>query len=176
MPTTRRILWLLGFAFVLHEFEEWNLVAWLSAHFEPAPRFDDREARSLLVLFALLGFSFTALSLRLLGLRAALFALLPLFVGVVLGNALTHIFWLFYFGGYAPGVLTAALLIVPLTALLVHRVLRERLVPSIYVWPLLAFALLQPIGAAVTGSTLSESQLALQEFGARLAGWISCPG
>jgi len=176
MPTTRRLLWLLGFAFVLHEFEEWRLVAWLTAHFEPAPRFDDRAARTLLVLFAFLGFSLTALSLRLLPLRTALFALLPLFVGIVLGNAFTHIFWLFYFRGYAPGVLTAALLIVPLTALLVHRVLRERLVPSLYVWLLLAFALIQPVGAAVMGSTMSESQLVLQEFGARLAGWISGPG
>ena len=168
----RRVLWLIGLAFVLHEAEEWNLVSWLQAHFEPSPQFTDREARTLLVLFALLGISFTALSIRLLSLRAALFALLPLFIAVVFGNALTHIFWLFYFQTYAPGVLTSAFLLVPLTLCLIRGVLRERLVPAVYVWFLLALSLLQPLGAAAAGSTLSGPQLALQQFGARLAGWL----
>ena len=168
----RRVLWLIGLAFVLHEAEEWNLVSWFQANFEPAPQFTDREARTLLALFALLGISFTALSIRLLSLRAALFALLPLFVAVVLGNALTHIFWLFYFQTYAPGVLTAAFLLVPLTLYLVRSVLQERLVPSSYVWFLLALALLQPVAAAAAGSTLSGPQLAFQRLGARLAGWL----
>jgi hypothetical protein len=112
----RRILWLIGLAFVLHEAEEWNLVSWFHTNFQPAAQFNDREARTLLALFALLAMSFTALSIQLLSLRAALFALLPLFIAVVLGNALTHIFWLFYFQSYAPGVLTSIFLLVPLPA------------------------------------------------------------
>lgn len=171
-PPIRRVLWLIGFAFVLHEAEEWNLVSWFQVNFEPPPEFTDREARTLLVLFALLGISFTAFSIRLLSQRAALFALLPLFVAVVFGNALTHILWLFYFQTYAPGVFTSALLLVPLTLYLVRRVLSERLVPSTYVWSLLALALLQPAGAAVSGSTLSAPQLTFQRFGARLAEWL----
>ena len=171
-PRVRRLLWLIGLAFVLHEAEEWNLVPWFQANFEPAPQFNDREARTLLVLFAFLGISFTALSIRLLTLRTALFALLPLFVSVILGNALTHVFWLFYFKTYAPGVLTSALLLVPLTLCLIRSVLQERLVPPAYVWVLLALALLQPAGAAAAGSTLSGPQLAFQRLGARLAGWL----
>ena len=168
----RDVLWLVGLAFVLHEAEEWNLVSWFQANFEPPPQFTDREARTLLALFALLGISFTALSIRLLSLRAALYALLPLFVAVVLGNALTHIFWLFYFQTYAPGVLTSAFLLVPLTLYLVRGVLQERLVSSVYVWLLLGLALLQPIAAAAAGSILSGPQLAFQQFGTRLAGWL----
>ena len=168
----RRLLWLIGFAFVLHEAEEWNLVSWLHANFEPPPQFNDREARTLLALFALLGISFTTLSIRLFSLRAAVFALLPLFVGVVFGNALTHIFWLFYFQTYAPGVLTSAFLLVPLTLYMIRGVLQERLVPSLYVWLLLALAVLQPVAAAAAGSTLSAPQLAIQRLGARLAGWL----
>ncbi len=168
----RRVLWLIGLAFVLHEAEEWNLVSWFHDNFEPPPQFTNREARTLLALFALLGISFTALSIRLLSLRAALFALLPLFVAVVLGNALTHIFWLFYFQSYAPGVLTSTFLLVPLTLYLVRGVLQERLVPSAYVWLLLGLALLQPVAAAAAGSTLSGPQLAFQRLCARLAGWL----
>jgi hypothetical protein len=116
--------------------------------------------------------SFTALSIQLLSLRAALFVLLPLFIAVVLGNALTHIFWLFYFQNYAPGVLTSIFLLVPLTLYLIRGVLQERLVPSAYVWLLLGLALLQPVAAASAGSTLSGPQLAFQRLGARLAGWL----
>jgi hypothetical protein len=168
----RRLLWLLALAFALHEAEEWNLAAWEDAHFTPAPHLDDLAVRTLLVLFALLGLSFTALSLRVLSARSALFALLPLFVGVVLGNALTHIFWLFYFRAYAPGVVTSAFLLVPLVLHLVYRVLRERLVPRAYVLGLLGIALLQPLAAAAAGASLSGSQLALQRLGMRLSQWL----
>jgi hypothetical protein len=169
----RRILWLLGFAFVFHELEEWNLVSWHQANFEPPPQFTDREARTLLILFALLGISFTALCNWLLSLRVALVALLPLFVAIIFGNALTHIFWLFYFQTYSPGVVTSAFVLVPLTLLLVREVLQEHLVPAAYVWMLLALAVLQPVTAAVAGSTLSGPQLALLRFGAHLARWLS---
>ena len=168
----RNLLWLLGVSFALHEAEEWNLVSWERANFTPPPQFNDLAVRTLLVLFALLGLSFTALSIRLLSPRGALIALLPLFVTVVLGNALTHIFWLFYFRTYAPGVVTSGLLLVPLTFYLVHRVLQERLVPRAYVWALLGLALLQPLGAAAAGASLSGSQLALQRLGMRLSQWL----
>lgn len=170
--SVRRVLWLIGFSFVLHEAEEWNLVSWMRANFEPAPQFNDVEARTLLVLFSLAGISFTALSIRLFSLRGALYALLPLFVVLILGNALTHIFWLFYFRSYAPGVVTAAFLIVPLTLYLMMTVLRQRLVPPAYVWVLAALALVQPLGAIATGATLTDGQLALQRFGAQLAAWL----
>jgi hypothetical protein len=170
-PSIRSISWLIGIVFVLHEAEEWNLVPWLAEHFTPEPAFSSRDARTLLVLFATLGISFTALCLHMLSLRVALRALLPLFAGVILGNALTHIFWWAHFGGYAPGVVTA-LVLVPLVAYLLVRVGRERLVSRAYILPFLVLAILQPIGAAIAGSTLSGPQLALQRFGSRLGTWL----
>lgn len=165
----RLVLALLATSFALHEAEEWNIVAWQRATFTPAPEFDELGARVLLVVFALLGVGFTALALRLLSLRGALFALLPLFVAIVLGNALTHIAWQLAFGGYAPGVVTSAILLVPLTGYLVFRVLRERLVPRAFVIALLGVALLQPIAVLSSGRTLSPAQLALQRLGAGVA-------
>jgi hypothetical protein len=172
-PSIRSILWLLGIAFVLHEMEEWNLRPWLVANFEPDPGFSERDLRTILVLFALLGISFTAISVRFLSVRGALFALLPLFIGVVFGNALTHIFWFSYFGGgYPPGVVTSALLIVPLALYLLIRVFRERLVSPAFVLPLLAAAILQPVGAAFAGNTLSDFQIAIQRFGSLFGQWL----
>jgi hypothetical protein len=168
----RNVFWLLAVSFALHELEEWNLVAWEHAHFTPVPEFDDRAVRTLLVLFAGIGLSYTALCLRFLSLRAATFALLPLFVTVILGNALTHVFWLFYFSGYAPGVVTSILLLVPLALTLVFRVVKERLVPRAYLVVLLGLALLQPLGAAAAGATLSDAQLALGRFAMRISGWL----
>jgi hypothetical protein len=165
----RRLLWLFAGAFVLHEAEEWNLVAWERARFTPTPAFDDAGARTLLVLFSLLAVSFTALCLKALPLRAALFALLPLYLTVVFGNALTHIVWTVAFRSYAPGVVTSVLLLLPLGFVLARRVLRERAVPAAYVATLLALALAQPIGAAVAGRRLTGSQQALQQLGAELA-------
>lgn len=144
-------------------------MAWQRATFTPAPEFDELGARVLLVLFALLGVGFTALALRLLSLRGALFALLPLYAAIVLGNALTHIGWQIAFGGYAPGVVTSAALLLPLVGYLVYCVLRERLVPRAFVLPLLAVALLQPIAVLSSGRTLSPAQLALQRLGAEVA-------
>ncbi len=168
-PRIRRILWLLAIAFVFHELEEWNIVSWQQANFEPPPQFTNREARTLLIFFAFLGISFTALCNYFLSLRAAVLALLPLFVAIILGNALTHIFWLFYFQTYAPGVVTSAFVLVPLTFILVRWVLQEQLVPSAYVWLLLALAVIQPVAAGVAGNSLSAAQLALLRLGALLA-------
>ncbi len=159
----------LALAFVLHEAEEWNLVAWFEAHFTPAPGFTDRGARTLLVLFSVLAVAFTGLCLRVLSPRGARLALLPFYLGIVAGNALTHVFWLVSFRSYAPGVVTSALLVLPLTALLVTRVLRERLVPAAYVGVWLAIALAQPLGAAWAGDALLPGQIAFQELGESLA-------
>jgi hypothetical protein len=168
----RRVLWALALAFVLHEAEEWNLVAWEREHFVPPPQIDDLAVRTLLVAFATLALVFTAAALRFLSLRGALLALLPFYFTIVFGNALTHVFWLFYFRAYAPGVVTSALLLVPLTALLATRVLRERLAPAGYALALLALAPLQPLGAAAAGKTLSGAQLALQRLAAGFAAWL----
>jgi hypothetical protein len=150
-------------------------VPWLAANFEPKPEFSDRDARTLLVLFACLGMSFTALALRALSPRGALLALLPLFVGVIFGNALTHIVWWLSVPGYAPGVATSAFLLVPLILYLLVRVVREGLVPRWYLILFLVVAILQPVGAALSGSTLSALQLALQRLGSQLGAFLWGP-
>ena len=68
--------------------------------------------------------------------------------------------------------MTSALLLVPLCGWLVYRVLAERLAPRGYVLVLLAIAMLQPLGAAAAGSSLSDAQLALQGLAVRLAEWL----
>ena len=170
-PELRRLLWALAAVFAVHEAEEWNLVTWLQAHFTPEPGFTDLGARTLLVLFASLAVSFTVLAARFLSERAAVVALAPLFLSVVLGNALTHLFWCIYFRGYAPGIITS-LALIPLALAFARLTLREHLAPRVYVWVLLGLSLLQPIAAALAGSHLSAQQISLQAWGNRLALWL----
>ena len=132
-PRLRRLVWLLPLAFALHELEEWNIVPWFEAHFVPRTELTALGARSLLVAFSLAAFLYTALTSLLPSTRAWLLAILPLFVLAGFGNALIHVFWLLRFGAYAPGVVTAALLVAPLTVYVSIRAVRERLVPAWYV-------------------------------------------
>lgn len=168
----RRTLWLFVAAFALHEAEEWNLVSWLNAHFTPSAAFNDFEARVLLAAITVLGVGFAAAVISAFTLRNAVRILLPVFVAPIIANALTHVFWLVYFWSYAPGVVTALLLLIPLGGFLAIRAVRHQFLPAAAAWCLAALALIPPVGAAFAGSTMSEPQLELQRLGARLASWL----
>ena len=73
---------------------------------------------------------------------------------------------------HPPGVATSAALLLPLIRYLLVRVVRERLVPAAFLLPWLVLAVVQPLGAALSGSSLSVPQLALQRLGARLGEWL----
>jgi hypothetical protein len=168
----RRLAWLLPVAFGLHEAEEWKIVAWTHANFTPRTDATDAGARTLLVVFTLLAFVYTAAASRLPSTRAMLLAILPLYVVAAFGNALTHAFWMLHFGAYVPGVLSAVLLVAPLTLYVSWRAVRERLVPTWYVGALFLLALL-PLPAIVrAGSTLTPQQVALHRLAARVGAWL----
>jgi hypothetical protein len=104
--------------------------------------------------------------------RSTLCAVLPLFIVVGVGNALTHVFWLLYFGSYAPGVATAALVLAPVTVYISLRAVRENLVSRWFVGVLYLLALVPLIAVTRAGSTLTSEQLALHRLGAQLAAWL----
>lgn len=168
----RRLVWLLPVAFGLHEAEEWNIVPWFQAHFAPRTDLTDLGARTLLVAFTLAAFLYTGAASLLLGTRALLLAVLSLFVLAGFGNALTHLFWLFYFGSYAPGVLTAALLVAPLTIYLSVRAVREGLVPAWYAGALFLLAVVPLVAVARAGDTLTAEQISLHGLASRLSLWL----
>ena len=60
------------------------------------------------------------------------------FVPMVFPNAIQHVYWLFHFGAYAPGVATAVLLLIPITLYLTVRSVREARLPG---WIAAAFYL-----------------------------------
>lgn len=168
----RLALWIFLGAFVLHELEEWNLVAWLAANFTPEPRFSAHQSRVLLMAIASVGTSFAAPCLLFLEERRAARILVPLFVTPILANAATHLVWTASLGGYAPGVATSIMLLIPSGSYLLWQCHGLKLLPRSLVIALIAFVLLVPAGAWLRGPALSPGQLLLQHEGARLADWI----
>jgi hypothetical protein len=167
----RRLVWLLPLAFALHEAEEWNIVAWFQLHFTPRTGLTDAGARTLLAAFSAGAFAYVGLA-SLLPTRAMLHAVLGFFIVAGVGNALTHVFWWLQFGVYAPGVVSAALLVTPLTAWLSLRAVRDGLVSAWTVGGLFVLALVPLAGVARAGSQLTAGQLALHALGARLGAWL----
>jgi hypothetical protein len=170
----RRLVWLLPLAFALHEVEEWNIVAWFQLHFTPRTELTDAGARTLLVAFSFGAFAYTGLA-SLLPTRRMLLAVLGFFIVAGVGNALAHVFWWLHFGAYAPGVATAGLLVIPLTAWISLRAVREEQVSAWIVAALYLLALVPLAGVARAGARLSAEQIALHALGARLGAWLWGP-
>jgi len=107
------LIWWLPIAIALHELEEWNIIGWYDRNFIDLPYKTKTSTRVFLVFMSLLGFVWTALALIPNDRRISAIIIYILAVVVFL-NAIQHIYWQIYFREYAPGVITAVLLIIPI--------------------------------------------------------------
>lgn len=158
--TLRRTVWLGAFALVIHEFEEWNIAPWFTEHFENAPGIQPPAVWLGLVVVSAFALAWAWAATRAKSDVVCAAAALLLFV-VAAGNALEHLVWLVLVGAYAPGVLTASLLVLPATCLFVLRI--PRTIPLLAACTGLGVLLL--FGAAETylaGPHLQDHQVALQ--------------
>ena len=168
----RFVLWLFLFGFVLHEFEEWNLVEWQTRSFHPDPGFTTHQSRVLLVSLAVMGVGFAAPCIHFLEERTAVRILVPLFVAPIVANAFTHVLWTILFAGYAPGVATSVLVLLPAGLYLLWRSYVDRHLPGLVVVLLSLFVLGPSMGAISAGEKLSPTQVELQRAGGRVADWL----
>jgi hypothetical protein len=91
------------------------------------------------------------------------FLLLP-WMAVFFLNALQHLYWTFLFRSYAPGVITAVLVIIPTVAYLTDRSLRQRLVPVWFILLLGIVVLLGVIQTVTTGNVMTGPFREVHEF------------
>jgi hypothetical protein len=141
------MLWVFYLVFVLHELEEWNIDRFEHQHFEGLPpAATDRSARMWIGFVVLIGLIWCAAA-TLPGIPAiAAWIFLPA-IAILLMNALQHMFWSYYFKQYAPGVITAALLLLPFGVYLAARAVAHGYVPAWYAAVWVAFVV---IGLAQT--------------------------
>ncbi len=162
------ILWLFPIAVAIHEFEEWNIVRWYEHNFVDLPQLADKGARAWIMFSSLVGFLWTGTAVLPRNPTVAAFVLLPAF-GLMLQNALQHIYYLFYFRRYAPGIVTSILLLTPTIVYLVARAVQQGYVPiwyTILLAVLLIPNLVQTVRARNTMLPLFQS---IHKFGAALA-------
>ena len=129
----RTLIWLLPVALALHEAEEWNIHGWYQRNFVDLPAGRTKTTiRFFLVFLSIVGFIWTGTAALWGKPSSTAIILLPL-VALIAQNVIQHIYWHFYFGQYAPGILTAVLVLGPLVAYFVFVSLAQGLVPEWYV-------------------------------------------
>ena len=131
----RKAIWLAPLAWTLHEAEEWNINHFESRHFADPGYFSliDRPILWIgLAWVSLMGIIWTSLTAWPKNPKFAAFLTLPFFIYLSFGNVLQHIYWTLHFRTYAPGIVTAALLVGPVVVGLTVKAIRGRLIPWWY--------------------------------------------
>lgn len=170
---TRRLSWLLPVAFALHELEEWNMAEWYRRYWTNVdPEIvNQRNSWTWLVFASLFGFLWTFLAMRFRNPKVAFHTLLILFAAVF-SHCIAHIYWLFSIGVYAPGVVTSVLLIIPITAYVTYRAIRDRLISFVYVAVLLVLTLPSIAWAIRLNNRLPDDGIPFLRFSSWLANFL----
>jgi hypothetical protein len=129
-------LWLFFLVFVLHEVEEWNINKFEHQNFVGLPpTATDRSARMWIAFISLVGLIWCAVATLPGNPTIAAWIIFPA-IAIMLQNALQHVYWSFYFRQYAPGVITSALLLIPLGCYVIARAVQQGYAPTWYaaVW------------------------------------------
>jgi hypothetical protein len=90
-------------------------------------------------------------------------------IALGIGNALQHIFWTFYFKQYAPGVVTAVLLIIPLGCYIVVRALQAGYASPWYVVVLVGLVIIPLVHTVKAGNEMTPPIRAIYNLGNWLA-------
>jgi hypothetical protein len=170
---TNYLLWLGGFliAFVLHEFEEWNILRWYRRNYTELPPITERAVRVWIIFVNSLAVLWYLAAVVSGNPQIAALILLPA-VAIAIQNALQHVYWLFYFRQYAPGVITAAILLIPLGILVAVGGVSLGYIPIWYV-SLLVLAMLPGLIQTIqAGNRLTPFIRAIHLFSIRLTKMI----
>ncbi len=161
-------LWLFYSLVVMHELEEWNIDRFEHKHFEGVPTAAaDQSARMVIAFVSTVGLVWCTIATLSGNPTLAAWIFFPA-IAFMLLNALQHIFWSFYFRKLAPGVVTAALLIIPFGSYLVIKGISQGYVPAWYVVALGAAIIFGFTNTAISGSQMT----ALIRFGNQIGIWL----
>ncbi len=169
MPTGYLVaVWVFSVAVAVHEFEEWNIIPWYRRNFFDLPPLTDRGVRAWIVFSSLLAFLWTGAAVAPGSPAIAAWVLLPAFA-LMSQNALMHVYWVFRFRQYAPGVLAALVLLMPAIAYLATEAVRRGYVPLWYIALLIALQVPGLAQVVKAGNRMLPSFRALHAFGDALA-------
>ena len=163
------LLWVFFAFFVLHEFEEWNIDQFEHKHFESIPpAATDRSARMWILFISLVGLIWCVIATAPGSPTIAAWVILPA-IAIMLQNAVQHIVWSLYFRRYAPGVISAALLLIPSGSYILTRALQQGYIPVWYaaIWTL--FIVAGSVQTVMAGKKMTPLIRAINNLGI----WLS---
>jgi len=160
-------LWLFAIAFALHEVEEWNILSWYQRNYVDLPPSTNKAVRVWIVFVSLIGFVWCAVATLPGNPVLAAYVFLPA-TAVAMQNALQHIFWLFYFKQYAPGIITSMFCLIPLGIYLAVRALSDNLVPVWYVGILLLLIIPGLVQTVKAKNRMTRQIRAIHHIGIKL--------
>lgn len=124
-------LWISVLCFVVHELEEWNITAFERRNFEEYPTIATaRNAHAWIAFICVVGVVWCAAATLPGNPTVAAYVFLPAIVSVLL-NALQHVYWSLFFRQYAPGVITAVMLLIPLNSYVIVQAVQRT---SVSIW------------------------------------------
>jgi hypothetical protein len=164
-------LWLFAIAFALHEAEEWNILCWYQRNYSDLPPSTNKAVRVWIVFVILIGFIWCAVATVPSNPSFAAFVFLPA-IAIAMQNALQHVFWLFYFKQYAPGVITSVFCLIPLGVYLAIRAVSQHFVPLWYVGILILLLIPGLVQTILAKNRMTKQIRAIHHLGIRLAGLL----
>jgi hypothetical protein len=166
-----KLMWLFPAAFALHEAEEWNIMKWYYRNYSNLPPSSDRDARTWIIFVSLVGFIWCGIAGFPGDPKIASFVFVPA-IAFAIQNSFQHIFWLFYFKQYAPGIITSIFLLIPLGSYLILRAVQHGYIPAWYaaIWAVfIVVGLVQTIRA---GNEMTPPIRAIHKLGNKLSTMI----
>jgi len=164
-------LWIFGTAFALHEVEEWNILRWYQRNYDDLPPSTNKAVRAWIVFVILVGFVWCAAATLPGNPVIAAYVFLPA-IAVAMQNALQHVYWLFYFKQYAPGIITAVFCLIPLSIYLAIRAIWENLAPLWYVGILLLLIIPGLVQTVRAKNRMTGPIRSIHQIGIKLAEWL----
>lgn len=159
-------------AWALHEAEEWFILSWYERYWTGLEGLSSTTVRTWLIFASASGFLATFLFTRIRSTRIAAGLVLLFFAPMLFPNAIQHIFWVFYFGAYAPGVVTSVLLLIPIFLYLTVRSVREARLPVWFAVVLYLPTIPTMLATLRLGNEIPSGGLWFYRFSSRLAGLL----